>query len=668
MARSMQVDLQLNIDNARRQLNQFNQDAQKAFKSSGASSPQYQQAAQIAAQQRVTYRDALAQQTAYNRSLQEEAKLRQQNMQAAQRAAQQTQARNQEISRQFSPAAQTLAGVVPGGGILTSGLGGGGMAALAAASAVAAGVAAVTAEFSHLGDRARELASTSSNAATQLGQLRTSMERNKISSDIAATSPAVTGFQKFVSDVGTNIDDFFSHLSSPQDRAGALKEKLSMGLGQGNEDWRRLKEQGTDLEQDIGIARQAMQVKWQRSERDFALEQRKFSVDTQNQIFDLQKQAQRTQFDQQIAVQKFQENFQAQQSQKAYDLSRQFASMSFQVNQSRSYQDFALNRQDQNTDFSLQMSRSKEDRQRQLQDMALGGATGLDYFRAARDFNVQMSRAQQDFQIQQGREARNFGISQQRAGQDYAMQTAQAQASRQLELEAQEYSRRYEGLELQTQINRQSQDLAINFQRLNQSIGFQKQAFANQASDMAYDKNLDYSNFALQTSRQRRNYGYALDSFAAAARDKDPLGALGLAQKDPTFAAFLNANAQRNGLPSLQSQVQAAMNQSDNSPGGQLGKDVQDAKNTWNAGNMGDAIGAMQRLGDFFKWLNSVKNGGGSKQSSGNNPSIQLGNQTFNFNPGMSDQDQQAIQTIVDQGNNDTMNKILDLLRRTYGG
>jgi hypothetical protein len=80
------------------------------------------------------------------------------------------------------------------------------------------------------------------------------------------------------------------------------------------------------LETDIGLARTAMQVKYQRQERDFDLSQRKFEVDTANQIFDLQKQAGRQQFDQAIAIQKYQENFaNVQQSAKAYNLSRQFA-------------------------------------------------------------------------------------------------------------------------------------------------------------------------------------------------------------------------------------------------------------------------------------------------------------------------------------------------------
>jgi uncharacterized membrane protein len=204
MARSLAVDLQLNIDNAKRQLNQFNQEAQKALKSGGAGSQSYQQASQAASQQRIQYRDALAQQSAFNKAIAEETRLRQQAMQVAGR---------------------TITSAIPGGNILGSGLGLGGTAALAGATAVAAAIGAVTSEFSKLGDRARELASTSSNASSQLGQLRSSIEKAGISRDINATSPGVVGFQKFISDVGTNIGDAIAHAtSSGPDRAKALQE------------------------------------------------------------------------------------------------------------------------------------------------------------------------------------------------------------------------------------------------------------------------------------------------------------------------------------------------------------------------------------------------------------------------------------------------------------
>jgi uncharacterized membrane protein len=691
MSRTLAVDLQLNIDNAKRQLNQLNSDAQKAFKSGGASSQQYQQAAQVAAQQRVQYRDALAQQSAFNRMLAEETKLRQQNIQTAQRQAQQ---HSQQLRQQYSPAGQTLAGAIPGGSILGSGLGLGGTAALAGAVAVAAAIGAVTAEFSKLGDRARELASTSSNASSQLGQLRSSIERSKISTDIAATSPGVVGFQKFTADLGTNLADAIAHAtSSAPDRDKALQEKLAGGLGQGNEDWRRLKEQGVDLEQDIGIARQAQQVKWQRTERDFKQQRIEWEVQVGNQRFDLEKQASRQQFDNQIAIQKFQENFSNQQSQKAYNLSRQFAAQGFAISQARNAQDFSISQGDKRYDYSLSKSRNQqdfnlsksyslEDRKDTLTDMALGGASGLDYFRFNRDFlkqqrrnqqqfNIGQTRNEQDFNVSNARDTRGFVLGQQRAGQDYSLQQQQAAASRQLELQAQEYARRYEGLELQTQINRQSEDLAINFARLNQQIGFQQTRFGNQASDMAYDKSLDQSNFALQTGRQRRNFRYAQADFAGAARSKDPLGAAGLGSRDADFAAALAENARQSGQTDLFKQVNGANAASNKSLGGQVGDVFRngswnpfDNKNTQ---TVISGIGAIINLFDIWKQTNRNQAQAGAGNSNASQVAqivIQTGNNTFNLDPGLT----ASIQQYVDEQDRKNQEAITDMIKRYYGG
>jgi hypothetical protein len=711
--RSMQVDLQLNIDNAKRQLNQLNQEAQKAFKSGGSSSQQYQQSAQAAAQQRVQYREALAHQTAYNRSIAEEVRMRQQAMQMAQRHTQQ----QQQMTRQYAPAGQTLAGGLPGGGILGAGLGLGGTAALAGATALAAAVAAVGSEFNRLGDRARELASTSSNTSSQLGQLRTAIEQAGIRTDINATSPTVVGFEKAKQDLSSNLGDLITHsLNSKFERDKALQEKLSGGLGQGNEDWRRLKEQGADMEQDIGLARQAQQVKWQRAERDFAQSRKEWEIQVGNQRFDLQKQASRQQFDQAVAVQKYQENFQNQQATKAYELSRQFAAQSFGVSQQRAAADFSLNRSDKAFDYNLSQARNQNEfgigqarnqqefdisqgrastsRKNQLFDMAMGGASGLQYLQSARDYNLQRQYANQDFnrqkaiaeqdfnrqkqyagqdyQIQSGRDARNFGISQGRSIQDFNMQTAQAQAGRQLELEGQEYARRYEGLELFTQLNRQTEDLAVNFARFNQQTGFQQTKFNNQASDMAYDKNLDVSNFNLQTSRQRRNMGYARADFAGQARNDDPLGAAGLGSRDADFAAALAANGQQSGRGDLFKGVNDAYNASNNSIGGMVGDIINQAAVTVAAEMIKQALNF--RVGGWNPFGLNANNAGQGPSSSGGSGGnfggggqsvvIQTGNNTYNLDPGLTGQ----IQAYVDEQDRKTQEAINEMIKKQYGG
>jgi hypothetical protein len=580
---------------------------------------------------------------------------------------------------------------IPGlGSIGASGVGG-----LAIGASVAA-IAAVSSELNKLGSRARELASTASNAGSQLGQLRSSIERSNISTDMNATSPSIVGFEKFKQDVGTSIGDFIAHAgNTPEERAKGVQEKLAGGLGQGNEAWRRLKEQGVDLETDIGIARRAQQVKWQRTERDFAQSRKEWEVQVGNQRFDLEKQASRQQFDNQIAVQKFQENFANKQSQKAYDLSRQFAVQSYQISQSRAIQDFGISQGDKRYDYNLSKSRnqqdfnlnksySQQDRSDTLTDMALGGASGLDYFRFNRDFNKQQARNQQQFQIGQSRgeqdfnlsnsrDMRGFTIGQQRAGQDFGISQQQAAASRQLELEAQEYARKYEGLELQTQINRSTDDLNTSFQRLNQQIGFQQTKFNNQASDMKYDKALDLSNFDLQTGRQRRNFGYATADFAGAARAKDPLGAAGLGSRDSAFADALGRNAQQSGQTDLFKQVNDSA--AANSVAGQVGDIVKkifvdpiaqslDLKNQ----NFGSPF-----PWDWFKKLPDSKPDMSnpfdkSYQDELNGKGPGGAGTSINANVNVSGVGQDAIQKLVDAAIAKLGEEITQLMKQNYGG
>jgi hypothetical protein len=82
---------------------------------------------------------------------------------------------------------------------------------------------------------------------------------------------------------------------------------------------------------------------------------------------------------------------------------------------------------DQSQDFAISQGRAMTGRKNQLFDMAMGGANGLQYLQAARDFNQQQQYAKQDyalnrsretrdFGIGMGRDTRNFGISQQRPG------------------------------------------------------------------------------------------------------------------------------------------------------------------------------------------------------------------------------------------------------------
>jgi hypothetical protein len=54
---------------------------------------------------------------------------------------------------------------------------------------------------------------------------------------------------------------------------------------------------------------------------------------------------------------------------------------------------------DQSQDFAISQGRAMTGRKNQLFDMAMGGANGLQYLQAARDFNQQQQYAKQDYAL-----------------------------------------------------------------------------------------------------------------------------------------------------------------------------------------------------------------------------------------------------------------------------
>jgi hypothetical protein len=168
----------------------------------------------------------------------------------------------QQEANQISKARGGIGG--SGGGSSSGGLFGGlGLSAAgAAAGAAAAAIAAVGAELKALSSRAVELSQSASSATSQLGQLRSAVERSNISKDVAATSPAVVSIAKAAADFQKEFSDALAAAgSTPQERQKALAEKLSAGLGgEDKETWRRMKEARSDLEVDISHQRQALDV------------------------------------------------------------------------------------------------------------------------------------------------------------------------------------------------------------------------------------------------------------------------------------------------------------------------------------------------------------------------------------------------------------------------
>jgi hypothetical protein len=483
-----------------------------------------------------------------------------------------------------------------------------------------AALAAVGKELNDLGKRANELAQSASNSASALGQLRSATERSNISRDLAAGNPGVINFEKAKQDVSKGLTDFVAGLTgTKEERDKAAAERLKQGLGgQAGEDWRRIKESRLDMETDIETARTAMAVKYQRQERDFAFERKNWTVETARQYQDLQKQSQRQEQDYQLAKQKYTEDFSNKQAAKQYEISRQFAAYNLGYLKAAQFKISSLTRpisgttipfqsrvinttipyqsQRNQQDFSLNKAYAQEDRKDTLFDMALGGASGLDYLRYNRDYLKQQRRAQQQFNIGQGRneadftlgqgrneadftlgqsrDTRNFGIGMARNQQDFTQQAKEAQVGRQLQIESELYARKYEGISLELQHNRALEDINIQYERLGQNVARDQEKFANQQADMTQDKNLDYAEFNRKIMRQRRDQGYTEEDFANAQRFSNPVGAVGQAAKDAEFAGALSRGGQRTGQPDLIDQYNKARQDQENSLATKIGEAV----------------------------------------------------------------------------------------------
>lgn len=513
-----------------------------------------------------------------------------------------------------------LANMAEGGsGSMLSGGALAGGAAAAGVAAAAAGIAIVTSKLGEMASRAQELAQSASSASSSLGQLRSQTERNKIQGDANAVSSGVgiASVQQWATQtINSIVGGFWDGLTgkTQQSKQADIQKAISGGLGgDAGEQWRRIKEAGQDTQLDLARQRQSLDIQQQRQTRDFQLDYRQFEIETANQKFDLQKQAQRNEQDYTLAKQQYDENFAGQLAKKQFDLSQHYAQQSF-INQmqDRAYDygvsrqraqtdynisrsdkayDFGVSRSRNQTEFNISQSRNTQDYQENLMKAALGGASGQDYlfmamdFRKAQqrqkeDFTRQQQYAQADYNVSASRDARGFALSQQRAGQDFSvanqrdtrnftLSQQQAMSERELQIEAMLYSRKYEGIQLELQHNRNLQDASIALQRFTQATGFQQQRFSNQAGDISVDQALANRDYNINAYRSLRGQSYNEQDFAGQLRKDNPLAAYGQSLTDPAFAAALARNAQATGQLPLGQQINntLGLNQGEHTPG-----------------------------------------------------------------------------------------------------
>jgi hypothetical protein len=644
----------------------------------------------------------------YIQNLVKEVELRKQSTQLVNEANKAQGVYSAHSQRQFQML-QQIASQAPGGGILNKFMGGaaeggaggslsgalagGGMAA--AAGAAAAAVGALVSKIGELASRSTELSQGASSPNSPLGQLRSASERTSISRDIAASSPSSISFATALKNLEKDFNDFTGHaFNSDSERNQAVKDRLSQGLGgQAGVDWQRIKVQRQDMETDIAVQRQNLNQQIYRQDRDYSLSIRKFQVDTANQVFDLQKSAQRQAQDYQIQKAQFDQNFQGQMAAKQFQQSQQFAQASYQRQQSYALadyardrgdkiQDYSISANDKKFDFSRSMSRNQEqfnlnkgyqgqDYQENLMKMALGGASGKDYLFASMDFRKQQQREQQQFDLQKkystqdyatsvsrdqrgfaiglGRDARNLNIGLSRNATEFGASQQQAVAGRQLQIESMLNDRKWQSLQLEIGHARALQDLNIAAQRLAQSISFSKEGLANQANDMKFDQGMALYGQNLSDYRARRGQTYSEQDFAGNQRATDPLGALGQALKDPTFAKALVGNANATGQSDLLAQF------SDASGRLGLGAILGDViRNSTGMGQQGIIAGSLdQKLGQgkppygsgggsfgypgLGDWSNMMA--GGQQSSPTINLNFDAGSTSFPAIPGVSQAD-----------------------------
>jgi hypothetical protein len=686
-----------------------------------------------------SYKKLSVDSNSYIQNLAKEVELRKQSTQLVNEANKQQGVYSAHSQRQFAML-QQISSQVPGGGIvnkfiggasegsvgggLTGALAGGGMAA--AAGAAAAAVSALVSKIGELASRSSELSQSAGSPNSALGQLRSATERTSISKDIAASSPASIGFAQALENLKKEYNDFTGHaFNSDSERNQAVQARLQQGLGgQAGEQWRRQKEQRVDMETDIATAHMNLDRSIYTQNRDYQLSLSKFQVDTANQVFDLQKSAQRQSQDYQIQKAQFDLNFEGQMAAKQFQMSQQFALAGFQRQQGYAVadynrdrgdklQDFGIAANDKKFDFSRSMARNQtefdlnrgrqgQDYAENLQKMALSGADGKSFLFASidmrkqqqreledfnrqkqyatQDYSTSVSRDQRNLNIGLGRDARNLNIGMNRNATEFGASQQEAQAGRQLQIESMLNSRKWQSLELEIGHARALQDINIAAQRLAQSIGFSKQGFANQASDMQFDQSMAKYQQNLGDYRARRSQTYSDQDFAGGQRATDPLGALGQALKDPTFAQALVGNQRATGQGDLLAQFSDASGKL--GLGGVLGDVLRNSTSFGQqaivAGSLDQKLGQTKPItgtgGGYFglpsngDWFGGMGDSGGPGQAPTFNLNFNAGNTSFPAIPGVSQDDMANINRDWQQGLAQLEHKVYDDLRKLYGG
>jgi hypothetical protein len=474
--------------------------------------------------------------------------------------------------------------------------------------------------------------------------------------------------------------------------------------------YRQNRDHALDLKQfaiDTENTRFDLQKQAQRQEQDYQIAKTQFDENFQGKMaakqFAFQKQY--AQQDYQLGVQRQTQDYQINQQRAAADLKLSLSDKAydFNVSRSRATQDYGIQKADTKFDFNRSLSRNQQefdinksrnqaDYSESLQKAVMGGADGMslmwmsrDYRKAQQrqledfqrqktiatedyttqlgrgdrnfqmgqdrnlaDFNLSNQRDVRGFNIAQGRGAEDFNKSLQRGAQDFGIANQRMDTARQMQIETELYTRKWQGIQLELQHNRNLQDSTIALQRFNQATGMQAQRLANQGADIAQDQSLAWRDYNISSYRTLRDYDRTKQDFAGQQRKDNPLGAYGQSLTDPIFADALAKNGKATGQVPLGDQINATLNQNQNIDWGNL---------------IGNALAFWRPPGGFDSGSNT-----GLKsdvfQKSPVNVNIDAGNNTFNVDPGLSPQLQRFV--------NDELAKLKlgveNMIQSYYGG
>ncbi len=647
--RTLQLDLRLNTEAAKKQLNDLTVATQKSLagnSGAGGSAANFAKQNQaldqmkqrfdllVGAQAKLT-QQGQGQSTAYAKISQEIAGIISKQKQWTTSEEQFLALLKSETAEREKAAAVTSK-MKPGGGagggssfrqggtqiLGAAGLPGGGLiGATGPLGAFTAALSSASQFVDEYGKKAQELSKTVSDGRGPLDQLRDSSLKLKQAQDRLIDSPAIAAVQKFKNELETagleflqgvieglvegasKFGDFVDHLPglgrSDEDRkkdseADAAKKAQSGTklIGESKVEYENLMHDRIAMEKEIAMSEREFAVETNQKKRDLALEKQKFEMETARKQADLEKGIAREGQDYQLQKQKLIEDNAFQTASKKFEIDRAFEDRAFGQKIQDEQQDFARQQSYKTQDLAKDLGRSGRDFNNRLSDMQISGASGVDYLRASRDQRNAVADKVQDFQIEQSRAGQELGIKQGREGRDFGQAKEKTLKERQLDVEQHYYDLRYQSIELETKHSRALEDSTLALERFKEDTALGRQELANKQTDFETGTGMKREKMDFDQGERRRGQQQKEFDFGGGLVNKLPQEALQkLIKSNPDIGKMVEGDLGRKGMtiPGLNAPTAKAKPSMFGKAGAAFGNMITD--------NVGDTFGLLKTLG-----------------------------------------------------------------------